>query len=376
MYSVVIFQHRLVHYRTRFFELLRGALLTDGIRLTLVHGQPSPKTRGRNDAGQLDWATPVENVYVGLGDAELCIQPIPVAAWKADLIVLGQENRILSNYPILASRYLLGKKVAWWGHGVNFQSDRPDSLRERWKRLLLTRVDWWFAYTEATCKILREAGFPEERTTCLNNAIDTSGFRRDLDSVSDSDVRLFRSSLGIGEGDPVGLFCGALYPEKGLDFLFEAAEILRQRNPGFHLIVVGDGPVKTEVDDFVRNHPWCHALGAKRGGEKALAFRSSNVLLNPRLVGLHIVDAFTAGLPLCTTSQPKHGPEIAYLEPGVNGVMSADSPELFADEVDQLLQNEAYAQRMRENARASAEKYSIENMVAHFADGVRRCVNK
>ena len=49
--------------------------------------------------------------------------------------------------------------MAYWGHGANFQSDAPVGVRERWKQMLLTKVDWWFAYTQMTVDILTKAGY-------------------------------------------------------------------------------------------------------------------------------------------------------------------------------------------------------------------------
>ena len=74
--------------------------------------------------------------------------------------------------------------MAYWGHGANFQSDAPAGVRERWKQMLLTKVDWWFAYTQMMVDILAKAGYPQQQITNLSNAIDTGAFKRDLAAVS------------------------------------------------------------------------------------------------------------------------------------------------------------------------------------------------
>ena len=94
---------------------------------------------------------------------DLCWQPFPSELKNSDLIVIMQENRILSNYTFLLRHLLFGLPLAYWGHGANLQSVAPRGLREKWKSFLLTKVDWWFAYTDATVDIVKRAGFPEDQ---------------------------------------------------------------------------------------------------------------------------------------------------------------------------------------------------------------------
>jgi exopolysaccharide biosynthesis WecB/TagA/CpsF family protein len=45
--------------------------------------------------------------------------------------------------------------------------------QEKWKQIWLTKVDWWFAYNDLSAGIVRSLGYPEERITSVQNAIDT-----------------------------------------------------------------------------------------------------------------------------------------------------------------------------------------------------------
>lgn len=80
MKKIVIFQYRLLHCRLGLFKQLREACASREVDLHLVHGQ-------------------------------------------AQLSHLWSPRR-----------------VAYWGHGVNFQSDAPADLREKWKQMTLKRV--------------------------------------------------------------------------------------------------------------------------------------------------------------------------------------------------------------------------------------------
>lgn len=370
MNKVVILQHRLLHYRTNLFEQLREACAEHGIELHLVHGQASARELAKKDEGTLPWAHKVHNRYWQTGGRDILWQPFPAALKDADLVVVMQENRILSNYPLLLSRIWSPRKVAYWGHGKNFQSDAPVGLREKWKDFLLTRVDWWFAYTEMTVDILRKADFPAQRITCLENAIDTSGFKADLASWSATDIKAERAHLGIAPNATIGLFCGSLYPDKRLELLIESTDLIRKAVPDFALVVIGDGPSMLQLRDAAASRSWLHLMGVRKGREKALYFRMGDVILNPGAVGLHIVDAFCSGLVMITTRTARHGPEVIYLRDGENGVYGGDTPEAYSRAVLDVIQDAVRLRKMKASALADSERYTLKNMVQRFVDGI------
>ena len=370
MKTVVITQVRLTHYRMRFFDDLRQECLRRCVALQLVYGQPHQRDLVRKDEGDLDWACKVHNHFFEFCSRMVTWQPLPAKFSTADLVVITQENRILSNYPLLLSRLWSKRKIAYWGHGANFQSDAPRGLREWWKQLILKRVDWWFAYTQMTVDLLQNAGYPAAQITCLDNAIDTSGFKADLASWSEKEIATEMARLGVNKDAPIGLYCGSLYADKKLELLIESADLIRQQVPDFTLLVIGDGPSMPQMREAAATRPWLHLLGVRKGREKALYFRMANVMLNPGLVGLHIVDAFCSGLVMVTTKTARHSPEYAYLRDGENGMATEATPEAFSGAVLGVLRNPARLAQMQQAALADSERYTLENMVKRFADGI------
>jgi L-malate glycosyltransferase len=370
--TVTVLQHRLLHYRVGLFEQLHAECNRRGIELRLVHGQPSPQESLKNDTGTVAWADKVTNRWVSVLGRDLLWQPFPRRLRGSDLVVIMQENRILSNYVFLLKRLLAGTRVAYWGHGRNFQSHAPAGLRERWKRFWLTRVDWWFAYTNLTKEILVEHGFPENRITCLNNAIDTDRFVAELAGVSDASLAAVARESGLAPEAPLGLFCGSLYPDKRLDLLADAAERIHAAIPDFRLVVIGDGPSRPALERRLASCDWARCVGAKTGPEKAAYFRRATAILNPGLVGLHVLDAFCAGLPMFTTASARHGPEIEYLEDGRNSVVVGDAG--FADAVIAVLRDPVRYAAIAAAARESARKYTLDIMVGRFVRGIEECL--
>lgn len=361
---VLVVQRRLTHYRVPFFEILRRDLRSAGLELCLAHGEPTAQEATKRDSGELSWAVRLPTRY--WMDGRLCWQPFGHLARDAAVTVITAENKLLCN---LGEQFLANdRRVVLWGHGANLQGDR-DSLRERFKARVARRADWWLAYTDMSRDLVRALGFPAERITVLDNSVDTTELRGQFEAVTPAAQAQLRTELGLG-GGPVGLFLGSLYAEKRIEFLLEAAQAIRARVPGFELLVIGTGPQQGLVQAFAADAPWVKVLGLRKGPDKALAASLADVMLNPGLVGLNILDSFAGGLPMLTTDCGLHSPEIAYLKPGINGVMTANTLSAYVDASVELLHDAARRQAMRERCLADAAHYTLAHMSAQFTQGM------
>ena len=116
-------------------------------------------------------------------------------------------------------------------------------------------------------------------------------------------------------------------------------------------------------------------MGPKRGRDKAKFFRVSNVVINPGAVGLHLLDAFAAGLPMVTMADSRHGPEISYLADGYNGYLTRHSTDAYAGAVFKLYHDKAAYQAICAQALLDSGKYTVEQMAKHFINGIQKCIN-
>ena len=98
------------------------------------------------------------------------------------------------------------------------------------------------------------------------------------------------------------------------------------------------------------------------------------MIFNPGAVGLHVLDAFCSGIPMATTLEAQHGPEIAYLKDGCNGIIAHGDSDTYARRVISLLTDDAEYDRLRSGAREAAGHYTLQNMVERFVDGMKRCL--
>lgn len=367
--EVVIVQRRLPHYRVPLFEGMRQDLSERGIRLRVLHGTANSVESTKDDSGHLDWAESLPTRYF-LG-GRICSQNFGPLTRDSDLVIVTQENKLLSNYwHLVAPRHF---RLAFWGHGANLQSRNPKSLRERFKRWTTNRVDWWFAYTDMSADLIAATGFQGSRITVVNNAVDTTQMRRWMQEIGHEETRALRRELGIEES-PIGVFVGSLYIDKRLDFLFASAEAVRREIPDFHLLIIGEGPEREKVRAWCQTHSWAHWVGARFRREKMAYLSVAQVMLNPGLVGLGILDSFVCGAPMVTTDCGGHGPEIAYLRDGENGIMTRNDVEAYSAAAVALLRNEEERARLRVGCRVCAETYTLENMVQRFTEGIANCL--
>ena len=362
---VVCIQRRLTHYRVPLFERVRKILGEHDVVFELVYGDPAPSESSKQDSGQLAWGTHVPCRYF-LHD-RLCWQNSVPVARGTDLVIVTQENKLL--YNLLAMTLWRPKRLAFWGHGRNFQATGRDDWSERFKRHIAARVDWWFAYTGLSRKLVKDLGFRNSRITNVENAVDTHEMSDLCAKVSAADVAAYRARWQLGDG-PTGLFIGSLYPEKRLGFLLEAGKRLAALVPGFCLMVVGDGPQRRMVELAVQRETWLRYGGSKFGTKKAVCLRSADLMLNPGAIGLGVLDAFVAQIPTVTTDCHSHGPEIDYLRHGENGLITDDSIDAYVAACQQLLLDPIARAKLGAAALQDAAHYTLDNMAARFCDGV------
>src|SRR5215469_3462524 len=369
---VVIIRHTIKHYRVPFYQHLYEHLKSDGIELQVIYGNTNRAHKLRDDNTDLprEYGRRVKARWIG---DSLVYHPVLRKIQQADLVIIGHENKYLLNLLLLPMSAVGLKTVGYWDkdwykNGVI----KADGFGEWLRHRTVKAVDWWFVYTKECADGLRKAGV-SCGITVVENAVDTSKIREWCGQIAEDEISEQKLAMGM-QGARIGIYCGTLHPWKRLNFLVDAAEKIREKLTNFHLLVIGTGEQRKWVEETVKAKPFIHYLGPLYGRESALAMRMSDVFMIPGMVGLAVLDAFAAGLPVLTTDHDNHGPEVDYLEPGTNGLISANHLESYSDAVAELLNSPQELSRLRSGALVTGKRYTVQNMAKHFRNGIRECL--
>lgn len=165
--------------------------------------------------------------------------------------------------------------------------------------------------------------------------------------------------IGRGEGGYV-LYAGRLSPEKGVRELMEA---WRSQNFDFQLRIVGDGPLRSEVEDFTKSHAQICYLGKASPQDVLRHMGDAAAVVVPstcnETFGRTVVEAFAKGTPAIASSRGALPELVRDHETGLR--YGGDDGKTLPDAISQFLHSRESWPGMRQNARAEFEaKYTAE----------------
>ena len=171
-----------------------------------------------------------------------------------------------------------------------------------------------------------------------------------------------RRRLGVPDAGPLILSMARLAPDKGLEFLIEAAAMLPASMHAARILIAGEGPARPRLERVVRELGMAHQvilLGFREDVGDLLA--ACDFVALPSLregLSIALLEAMAAGKPIVATSIGSHAElasqsEIAVLVPPSNA-------RALADAMVRLANDDALKTRLGYNARALYEKHYTE----------------
>ena len=191
--------------------------------------------------------------------------------------------------------------------------------------------------------------------------------------ISRSKIDVVPNGVDLGLFDSVNvdrdpfkvLFVGRLIAHKHLDWLIAAMSIVKSRFPSSSLHIVGDGPLRQELEDltskyFLSKSVMFHgALPSYRSVAEKM--KSASVLVSPSIrEGFNMValEAIVAGTPVVIVDAP-HNAALDFIKDRRTGlVVEMGRPKAIADAITELFENERLRGRLVENALQAARGYS------------------
>ncbi len=170
----------------------------------------------------------------------------------------------------------------WAGRPWVVAGLRVAERQKRWHlvldRLTGSFVTAWVCVSQGVLKFSRDVGgLNPARLIVIPNGIDPRPY--------DNAPQMSRAEIGVAENAHLALFVGRLDVQKGLPDLLDAAQRLIAERPNWHLVLVGDGPIRgwllTQIDNQRGLKGRVHWLGSS--DEIPSLLKAANLLVIPSL---------------------------------------------------------------------------------------------
>lgn len=253
----------------------------------------------------------------------------------------GRMAAILARTPVIVA------SAVGYGH--------PRPLKKRMlDRVLAHFTDHFTALSEATKEHLyRQQGIAPDRITVIYPGIDPERF---------SSVRrreAIRQEVGIPLDAQVVGTVARLAPEKGLVDLVNAMAQVREAIPNARLMLVGDGPLRPELEQRVESlglRDTVHFLGFRRDIPELLHVMDIFAFPSHREgLGMALVEAMAAGLPVVATAVGGIPEVVEYDVTG--SLVPPREIDALALNICRLLENSALRVAMGQRGRARVQQH-------------------
>jgi glycosyltransferase involved in cell wall biosynthesis len=277
--------------------------------------------------------------------------PDKIAQLKPE-IVHAESHLFLTTVQAIKKAKELHKPSVVTVHGV--MAKRSSIINLAQFSYLRTLSSWIFrnadriiCLTQSDAKEIIAYGCPYEKIRIVPNAVDTDRFR----PVN-------------GKWENLVVWTGRFVPEKGLNYLIEAARIVKKECRNVKFILVGDGPIKANIVKSAHNYGLLNNVVCFAGpfdrNQIANILSKASLFVLPSLkegMSLSLLEAMACGKAIIGSSVP--GIEDVITD-GKNGLLvpAADS-EALANAILTLLNDENLSRRLGQMARQLVvEKYS------------------
>ncbi len=217
------------------------------------------------------------------------------------------------DFLVLTLRFQSDLRVFWTVQNARFTLREDHLARHKWLlrpkqwayRLLYRASARWVnrfiaVSDEVKTALVAELGPLQDKIAVICNSVDVERYRQTVDRAA------IRRQLGLAEDAHLMAVVATFKRQKGHGYLVEAAAGVIPQAPNFHLLFVGDGELREELQTQTRRlglEKHIHFLGLRSDVPALLA--ASDYFVLPSLwegLSMALVEAMASGLPIIATA--------------------------------------------------------------------------
>lgn len=242
-----------------------------------------------------------------------------VLSTKTDaLILIGNPNYIQTWIAVILAR-LRGKRVLFWTHGWR----RREHGLKGWLRTFYYRLsNGVLVYADRAREIARASGFPVNQVFPIYNSLDWDAAQPLFEALERGDPCELRREAGHSADRPLLICTARLTPLCRFDLLLEAAALLAARGRPVQVVLVGDGPMRPQLEAQAKaaNLDVTFTGGIYDEAVLSRLLYCADMTVSPGKVGLTGMHSLTYGTPVVTHDDLDHQmPEVEAVIPGRTG---------------------------------------------------------
>lgn len=177
------------------------------------------------------------------------------------------------------------------------------------------------------------------------------------------------------DADPdtlVCLFTGRVAAEKNIPFAIECYQSLKQTHPSCRMVVVGDGPIRQQLEARYPDVIFC---GKQTGESLARHYASADLFIFPSTTetyGNVVVEAMASGLAVMTYNYAAGG---LLIESGINGFLAPfKDPVAFCEQLLEIAYDMESLQQVRKKARETVIDISWEKVTHDYLNTLQKYI--
>ncbi|MBL4591498.1 MAG: glycosyltransferase family 4 protein [Phycisphaerales bacterium] len=274
----------------------------------------------------------------------LFIQPAAITAAlssKYDTLILTGNMMWPTMWAAAIIGRVRGKRVLMWTHGWLREES---GLKRRFRDIFYRLAHGLLLYNNRAKEIGIAHGFDPDRMYVIYNSLDADTQRSVRDSIDSERIETIRNEYFPGRAHyPVLATVTRLMPDKRIDMLINAAEILERNGFPVNILIVGSGPEEKNLRDQAESKGVAvHFSGAVYDehtlGEVLMA---ADLTVMPGAIGLLVMHSMAYGTPVISHNNfDNQGPENEAIVEGITGgFFEEGSVESLAQAIEHWVSN-------------------------------------